>query len=146
MGMFDQIPEAARKKGLIGKRLWEDNKTHLDERAQAPKTSETKVSGNFIESVYRVELYESEDDMDRGGVVIVCRVYDGQEGFIPHVVSLEDGFELHLCGDSEARSVAEGVVRMFMRSRLLQKQVAAVVLSEVSDRFLNWLSERSERG
>lgn len=51
-----------------------------------------------------VTLYESLDDEDRGGIVLEIESA-GEAGFQPTVVQTENGVQLHMAGDGEAKAL-----------------------------------------
>lgn len=56
-----------------------------------------------------VEVLESVDDEDRGGVLLRFRTQDGGSSFLPHAVVTEEGVDLHLAGQAEAAAFLEAL-------------------------------------
>lgn len=63
----------------------------------------------------KVQVFASNDDEDRGGVVISFSIENGDCNFIPAAKVTPTGVELHLAGDAEAASLVtalRGVLAM----------------------------------
>jgi hypothetical protein len=77
-----------------------------DPRAKTTLSAEVRVpfEGGAVGQV-TVQIFRSEGDEDRGGVVIRVTIDDQGSSFIPHASLLPNGVELHIAGDIEGRSV-----------------------------------------
>lgn len=53
----------------------------------------------------RVQAFTSNDDEDRGGIVLRISVDDGGSSFVPAVRVTPNGIEVHMAGDAEAASL-----------------------------------------
>lgn len=93
--------------GVIGR--FEDGTT--DERAATVGVCTVKVSyiGGAIGSM-SARLFESKENMDRGGIVLRLECDDAGSSWFPHAKTLPNGIELHFAGDAEAAAVAMAVV------------------------------------
>jgi hypothetical protein len=65
-----------------------------------PQMSIPYTSGAIGE--VNVQIFTSNDDEDRGGVVIRLSVEDQSSSFIPAVRVMPTGVEIHMAGDAEA--------------------------------------------
>lgn len=82
-----------------------EKSSEASERAQAkagPKMEIDYVSGAQGTAV--VQVFTSEDDEDRGGVMLRFTVKQPDCSFIPALKDIDDGVELHIAGDAEAAS------------------------------------------
>ena len=82
----------------------------IDSRAstQVVHTVEVPFEGGAIGKVV-VTVFKSKDDEDRGGLVFRIALDDQGSSFIPHAVSIENGIELHMAGDIEAKSLVQAL-------------------------------------
>lgn len=98
--------ERGRLKGpcIIGR--FEEGDT--DERAETVKRLEVSVHHHFDSDV-SVQLFESVDDEDRGGVVLRLQSTLSGGGWDAHVVQHAKGVDLHFCGDGEAAAFLEAL-------------------------------------
>lgn len=82
----------------------------IDQRAftELFRTSEVPFEGGAVGKVV-VSAFKSKDDEDRGGLVFRITLDDQGSSFIPHAVSLDNGIELHIAGDIEAKSLVQAL-------------------------------------
>ena len=57
----------------------------------------------------RVRLYRSDNDMDRGGLVICLTVENADLSMLPVAREIENGVELHMAGDEEADALCRAL-------------------------------------
>ncbi len=57
------------------------------------------------EGVAKVQIFTSEDDEDRGGIVIRFSIDNDDCSFLPASKITDTGVELHMAGDAEAASL-----------------------------------------
>ena len=58
----------------------------------------------------QVQLLRSTDIEDRGGLVLRITIADQGSSFVPYAKLIENGVELHIAGDIEAKSVAAAIL------------------------------------
>jgi hypothetical protein len=90
---------------LLG-RLHDKKNEQASERASTsagPRTCIPFVSG--AQGDAKVQIFTSNDDEDRGGVVICFSIEKGDCNSIPAAKITPTGVELHLAGDAEAASL-----------------------------------------
>jgi len=87
---------------ILGRSLDETNEqaTPRAGTSAGPEVSIPYTSGAI--GVVRVQLFTSNDDEDRGGVVIRLSVEDSDCSFIPAARITPTGVEIHMAGDAEA--------------------------------------------
>lgn len=78
--------------------------TARDADERAPTVSRVKVGVSYLppDGDLFVEVFESLDDEDRGGVVLRFETTERDYGFIAHAEETENGVDLHFPGDGEA--------------------------------------------
>ena len=98
---------------IIGR--WSEE-ARTDERAStSPVATSTVEFVSGAEGASSVELLRSNDDEDRGGVVLRLTV-NTEDGWVPHAVQRGDGVDVHVCGDAEAETLLtaiEEVLRVY---------------------------------
>jgi hypothetical protein len=85
-----------------------DELTHApDPRASTKLVAEVRIpfEGGAVGEV-QVQLFRSKDIDDRGGLVFKITIADQGSSFVPYAKLIENGVELHVAGDIEAKSVA----------------------------------------
>lgn len=93
--------------------LLTDERSETFESAQ----SKTRFTADVLGKV-TVTLFESKGDGDRGGFVLRILVEgEGGEPFLPHVVTLPNGIEVHVAGEHEAYAAAHGIVSCLRANR-----------------------------
>lgn len=100
--MQDDAPE------LMGR----DDDELIDPRAQTRLRA--SVSHHFVSGATgdaQVDLFESLDDEDRGGVVLRLRVFDGGSSMVPWATLIPHGVELHLGGQAEAEALCVALIQ-----------------------------------
>lgn len=133
---FSDFHQHISKKELLGKR--EDG---IEARADAVARARASNDGPASNCTMVAELYESEDNCDRGGVILVLRNDSSAElGYCPHPCNTHNGLELHLCGDEECELMVRSLVQVLLKSRRLRK----VVLSEAFEAMKAILTEKKE--
>ncbi|WP_156781609.1 hypothetical protein [Comamonas aquatica] len=87
-----------------------DDDDTIDERSSTSHicTAEVPFEGGACGKV-TVKVFKSDNDEDRGGLVFRITLDDLASAFIPHTVALENGIELHMAGDIEARSLVQAL-------------------------------------
>ena len=82
----------------------------IDSRSftQLVHTVEVPFVGGAIGKLV-VVVFKSQGSEDRGGLVLRITLDDLGSSFIPHAVSLENGIELHMAGDIEAKSLVHAL-------------------------------------
>lgn len=65
------------------------------------------VSGAVGETT--VSLFQSEDQEDRGGVVLRIITRDASSSFIAHAERIEGGIEIHMAGDAEGEALVRAL-------------------------------------
>jgi len=87
---------------ILGRNSGESNDqaTSRARTSAGPHMSIPFASGAIGEA--NVEVFTSNDDEDRGGVVIRLSVDDHGSSFIPAVRTTPTGVEIHIAGDAEA--------------------------------------------
>ena len=63
-----------------------------------------------------VDIFESTDDEDRGGVVVRIRLPQTAGDFIPVARQLADGVEIHMAGDEEGAALLAALTLALARS------------------------------
>jgi hypothetical protein len=89
----------------------------------------------------RVDLFESVDDANRGGVVLRLSVKDGGSSFVPHAVVHPEGVDIHLAGDAEAEAFLLGLERLLAtipRHRTEAMCSVKVTLADRMDHAESW--------
>ena len=56
-----------------------------------------------------VAVFRSDDENDRGGIVLRVTLQDEGSSFLPFVKSIPSGVELHMAGDIEAESLVHAL-------------------------------------
>ncbi len=82
----------------------------IDERASTTLITE-KSSSYEAGAVGKVTVavFKSNDEEDRGGVVLRLTLDDMASSFVPHAEILENGIEVHMAGDAEAASLLKAL-------------------------------------
>lgn len=100
--MLDETPE------IVGR----DDDDFLDVRSRTRRRA--SVTHQFVSGATgdaHVELFESLDDEDRGGVVLRLRVYDGGSSMVPWTRNVPHGAEVHLGGEAEAEALCVALIQ-----------------------------------
>lgn len=64
-----------------------------------------------------VEIFRSTETMDRGGVVIRMKMKDDASAFFPYAACIDEGIEIHLAGNEEARAMLAALVDALWTSK-----------------------------
>ena len=100
--------------GLVGRNKpeegYEDDPTE-NVRALAPLRNGAKVRHlGMGATVATVQVFRSEDDEDRGGVVIRMSLSTEEpEGFLPWARNIRSGVEVHMAGEREAVALLDAL-------------------------------------
>ncbi len=95
---------------VLGRMAEDDERERPDPRAGTSLVGAARVpyvSGAVGE--VSVELYQSEDQEDRGGVVLRIRTKDDASSFVAHAERIEGGVELHMAGDAEGEALVRAL-------------------------------------
>lgn len=94
---------------ILGRSAGDPNE-HAQARAgtsSGPEVTIPYTSGSIGEAC--VQIYTSEGDEDRGGIVIKLTIQDNASSFIPAARITPDGVEIHVAGDAEAASIVRAL-------------------------------------
>jgi hypothetical protein len=82
-----------------------------DPRASTTLVAEARLpfEGGAVGEVL-VQLLRSTQSEDRGGLVLSVTIADQGSSFIPYARLIENGVELHIAGEIEAKSVASAIL------------------------------------
>ena len=92
---------------VLGRTLDDDS---IDERAATKlvNTFSVPYEGGAVGEI-TVSVYQSTDDEDRGGIVLRITSTDQASSFISFAKTIDDGIEIHMAGDIEAKSMVQAL-------------------------------------
>lgn len=112
---------------ILGRALGEDPAEARDRSTtSAVATVEVPYCTGAIGTA-RVEVFTSDDDEDRGGIVLRFLIEDHSCSFVPLAKNLENGVELHLSGEAEAQSLIRALMGALAASADLAGKKATAV-------------------
>jgi hypothetical protein len=92
---------------------------HADPRASTTKEAEVTVPFHGgANGTAKVELFSSDDNEDRGGIVMRLRIVDGDCAFVPTARIFSDGVELHVAGEAEGAAILRAIIGVIAASRI----------------------------
>lgn len=86
----------------------EDNAPDVRASTRLLHTVSVPFEGGAIGKL-SVSVFQSNDDEDRGGLVMRITLQNEGSSFLPVARDIEDGVELHMAGDIEARSLVHAL-------------------------------------
>lgn len=90
---------------VLGRLHDEPNENSSERSSTSICTEKTIEYVSGAQGVARVQVFTSNDDEDRGGIVIRFSIEDDDCSFWPAAKITNNGVELHMCGDAESTAL-----------------------------------------
>ncbi len=91
--------------GVLGRNPKDPNAAPAQRAKVVPQASASLAYTTGAVGTAKVSIYRSQQDLDRGGMVIRLGIQDSEASFLPTAILTPEGTDIHIAGEAEAEAM-----------------------------------------